>query len=159
MRFTLIDRITSLEPGRRIVAVKNLTLAEEYLADHFPGFPVMPGVLMLEAMVQAGAWLVRVTDDFRQSMVVLKDARRIKYGQLVDPGRQLTIEVEIEGRQEHLTELKGKGTLGDKTAVSGRLVLEHYNLGDRDAALAGTDRRVIGRLKELYGVLSAVEQA
>ena len=157
MRFTLIDRITSLEPGRRIVAVKNLTLAEEYLADHFPGFPVMPGVLMLEAMVQAGAWLVRVTDDFRQSMVVLKDARRIKYGQLVDPGRQLTIEVEIESRQEHLTELKGKGTLGDKTAVSGRLVLEHYNLGDRDAALAGTDSRVIGRLKELYGVLSAVE--
>src|SRR3990172_9304816 len=105
MRFTLIDRITSLEPGRRIVAVKNLTLAEEYLADHFPGFPVMPGVLMLEALVQAGAWLVRVTDDFRQSMVVLKDARRIKYGQLVDPGRQLTIEVEIEGRQAHLTAL------------------------------------------------------
>ena len=54
MRFLLIDRILDLEPGRNLVAVKNLSMAEEYLADHFPGFPVMPGVLMLEALTQAG---------------------------------------------------------------------------------------------------------
>ena len=59
MRFTLLDRITELEPGVKITAVKNLTMAEEYLADHFPQFPVMPGVLMLQAMTEAGAWLVR----------------------------------------------------------------------------------------------------
>ena len=53
MRFTLIDRITELKPGVSITAVKGLTLAEEYLQDHFPRFPVMPGVLMLEAMFQA----------------------------------------------------------------------------------------------------------
>lgn len=59
MRFTLVDKVVELEPGRRIVAIKNLSLAEEYLADHFPGFPVMPGVFMLEAMTQASAWLIR----------------------------------------------------------------------------------------------------
>lgn len=159
MRFTLIDRIVEVEPGRRVVAVKNLTLAEEYLADHFPRFPVMPGVLMLEAMAQAGAWLVRVTDDFRDSVVVLKEASRIKYGSLVQPGRQLRLELEIVERQAGQTELKGKGVLGDKTAVSGRVVLEHYNLRDRDPALAETDSRVVKRLKELYLVLRAPEPA
>ena len=63
MRFSLIDRIVELEPGERVTATKSLTMAEEYLADHFPHFPVMPGVLMLEAMTQAGAWLVRVSED------------------------------------------------------------------------------------------------
>ena len=53
MRFTLVDRIVLLEPGAKIVTVKTLSLAEEYLADHFPRFPVMPGVLMLEAMTQS----------------------------------------------------------------------------------------------------------
>ena len=53
MRFVLIDRITEINPGQSLTAVKNLSLAEEYLADHFPGFPVMPGVLMLEALTQA----------------------------------------------------------------------------------------------------------
>ena len=71
MRFTLIDRIASTSAGCPITAVKSLTMAEEYLADHFPNFPVMPGVLMLEAMTQAGAWLVRPSEDFAHSMVVL----------------------------------------------------------------------------------------
>ena len=80
MRFTLIDHVVELELGKKIVAVKNLSMAEEYLADHFPGFPVMPGVLMLEAMTQAGAWLVRASEDFAHSMVVLKQVGNVKYG-------------------------------------------------------------------------------
>jgi len=80
MRFTLLDRITSLEPGAKITAVKNLTMAEEYLGDHFPQFPVMPGVLMLEAMLEAGAWLVRAGEDFAHSMVMLRKANNVKYG-------------------------------------------------------------------------------
>src|ERR687888_105779 len=62
MRFNLVDRIVEVQPGRSLRAVKNLTLGEEYLADHFPAFPVMPGVLMLEALVEAGAWLLRLKD-------------------------------------------------------------------------------------------------
>src|SRR3990172_3468006 len=123
MRFTLIDRITSLEPGRRIVAVKNLTLAEEYLADHFPGFPVMPGVLMLEAMTQAGAWLVRASEDFAHSMVVLKEASGVKFGQFVEPGQTLEVSAEIVQQNEGETKLKAQGMVDGHGTVSARLVL------------------------------------
>lgn len=102
MRFLLIDRILEVESNRcrlsgnqplngqmpRLVGVKNLSLAEEYLGDHFPGFPVMPGVLMLEALTQAGAWLIRELEDFAHSVIILKQAKTIKYGSFVEPGRQ-----------------------------------------------------------------------
>ena len=82
MRFHLVDRILEVQPGQSLRAVKNLTLGEEYLADHFPTFPVMPGVLMLQALVEAGAWLLRATDDFGHSIIVLREARSVKLGPL-----------------------------------------------------------------------------
>src|SRR5215472_5370508 len=95
MRFSLIDRIISIEPGKSIKAVKNLTLAEEYLADHFPGFPVMPGVLMLETLVQAGGWLIRHSEDFKHSAVLLKEVRAIRYNNFVSPGNTLCVEMTV----------------------------------------------------------------
>src|SRR3954470_20636999 len=95
MRFTLVDRLLDFEPGKRIRIVKNLTLAEEYLADHFPTFPVMPGVLMLETLVEAGAWLLRVSDDFAHSVVVLREARNVKYGTFMQPGKSLVVTAEL----------------------------------------------------------------
>ena len=74
MRFTLIDRITALKAGDEITAIKSLSLAEEYLGDHFPLFPVLPGVFMLEAMTQASAWLIRHAEDFAHSVVVGRSA-------------------------------------------------------------------------------------
>src|SRR6185312_10722109 len=117
MRFVLIDRILEVETqrcrlsgtqaikgqGPRLTAVKNLSLAEEYLSDHFPGFPVMPGVLMLEALTQAGAWLIRDSEDFAKSIIILKQAKTIKYGSFVEPGRQLEIRVELVSQDEHDT--------------------------------------------------------
>src|SRR5204862_4188297 len=90
----LIDRILELEPGKRIRMVKNLTLGEEYLADHFPTFPVMPGVLMLQTLVEGAAWLLRATEDFSHSVIVLRDARNVKYGNFMQPGHSMTITVE-----------------------------------------------------------------
>src|SRR5215467_226963 len=95
MRFHLVDRIVEVIPGRSLRAVKNLTLGEEYLADHFPTFPVMPGVLMLQTLVEAGAWLLRLTDDFKESVIVLREARNVKYGAFMEPGRQMTIMVDL----------------------------------------------------------------
>jgi 3-hydroxyacyl-[acyl-carrier-protein] dehydratase len=92
VKFVLIDRISELEAGRRIVAHKVLSLAEEYLADHFPTFPVLPGVLMLEAMVQASAWLVRQALDFAPGLIVLREARNVTYKSFLAPGQVLTIE-------------------------------------------------------------------
>ena len=136
MRFTLLDRIIELEPGRSIAAVKTLSLSEEYLADHFPSAPVMPGVLMLEALVQASAWLIRVSEDFAHSMVILKQARGVKYASFVNPGQTLEVKAEITGQDESETKLKARGTVGGAVAVSAKLVLQRYNLADRDSQQA-----------------------
>jgi len=154
MRFTLIDKIVDLKPGESLTAVKNLSLAEEYLADHFPGFPVMPGVMMLEAIVQAGAWLVRVTHEFKHSMVLLKRARNVKFGSFVTPGMQVTIEVTVDKMTDSETRIRGKVISGESTMVSARVTLEHYSLSDRSPELAPTDNRIVGYLKDLHGVLA-----
>lgn len=153
MRFSLIDRIDELEPGVKISAVKALSMAEEYLADHFPGFPVMPGVLMLEAMTQVGAWLVRATEDFEHSMVVLKEARNVKYGQFVEPGQTLEVSAEIVSQTDRETVLKARGTVEGRTTVGARLVLERYNLGDENPAQAQTDEVVRRQLREMFALL------
>jgi len=153
MRFTLIDKVVELEAGRKIVAIKNLSLAEEYLADHFPGFPVMPGVFMLEAMTQAGAWLVRHSEDFAHSMVTLKEARNVKYANFVEPGQTLRVTAEVVSQDERETKLKAQGTVGDLQVVSARLVLERYNMADQDATQAVTDRVLQYKLRELFALL------
>src|SRR5205823_8465580 len=101
MRFNVVDRIVEVQPGRTLRAVKNLTLGEEYLADHFPSFPVMPGVLMLQTLVEAGAWLLRLTDDYRHSVIVLREAKNVKYGTFMEPGKQLFITVDLVEQAEH----------------------------------------------------------
>src|SRR5579871_954166 len=117
MRFNLIDRIMEVEPGKRIRAVKNLTLGEEYLADHFPTFPIMPGVLMLQSLVEAGAWLLRITDNFKYSTVVLREARSVKYGQLMEPGRKLELTLDLVNVSGTQATLKGKGITDGKQPV------------------------------------------
>lgn len=153
MRFTLIDRIVDLKPGATITAVKSLTLGEEYLADHFPRFPVMPGVLMLEAMTQAAAWLIRASEDFAHSMVVLKQAGNVKYGQFVEPGQTLTITAEITDHGERETKVKASGRVDGQLIVSARLVLQRYNLADTLPGRAETDKLVKREMRDLFKLL------
>ena len=153
MRFVLVDRITNLEPGESLVAVKNLSLAEEYLADHFPGFPVMPGVLMLEALTQAGAWLIRDMEDFAHSIVVLKKAKMIKYGSFVEPGRQLQLKVMLVSHDDREASFKGEGTIDGQTMVRGQFTLTRYNLRERDPDLHATDASIVAGLRDLFATL------
>lgn len=153
MRFSLIDRIDELEPGVKLTAVKALSMAEEYLADHFPGFPVMPGVLMLEAMTQAAAWLVRASEDFEHSMVVLKEARNVKYGQFVEPGQTLSVTAELGSQTERETVVKTRGMVGDRSTVSARLVLERYNLTEAHPEQAAADAIVRHQMREMFALL------
>jgi 3-hydroxyacyl-[acyl-carrier-protein] dehydratase len=142
MRFLLLDTIQSYEPGVELTAIKNVALSEEYLADHFPEFPVLPGVFMLEAATQAGAWLLRLSENFAHSIICLKEARNIKYADFVPPGHTLKIVVSMIKREERLATFKVEGQIGDRPTLSGRLVLETYNLGDRNPDRRITDRKL-----------------
>ncbi len=153
MKFILVDRILTLEPPTRIVTRKALTLAEEYLADHFPTFPVMPGVLMLEAMVQSAAWLIRATQDFAQSMVVLEEAKNINYKSFVAPGQTLEVTVEAIEIGERKSEFKAAGRSGDDEMVKARLWLRHYNLSDAHATMSDIDEKLIEGAKRTFELL------
>jgi len=157
MRFSLIDRITLIEPGKSITAIKNLSLAEEYLADHFPGFPVMPGVLMVEAMVQTGAWLMRHEEDFAYSMVLLKAAKAVKFLNFVSPGKTLHLTADLQEWNDGECTFKGSGTVDGQAAVSAKLTLERFNLADRNPRFKESDELQIRAARELFAQLWAGE--
>lgn len=142
MRFCLLDRICSYVPGEELTAVKSVSLAEEYLADHFPEFPVLPGVFMLEAATQASAWLLRLTDGFAHSLITLAEARAVKYAGFVSPGQTLRMTVKLTKRDGARATLKFEGEVDGRPSVSGRLTLECANLGDDDPTQAGLDERM-----------------
>ncbi len=153
MQFHLIDRIVEVRPGQALVAQKNLTLGEEYLADHFPSFPVMPGVLMLQTLVEAGAWLLRLSEDFRHSIITLRQAKNIKYGTFMEPGKRMNVQVDLVERGDGLATFKGKGETDGQQTVSARLTLATYNLADRDPALAAADARIVADLRHQVHLL------
>ncbi len=157
MKFHLVDRIVSIEPGRRIVTLKSLSLAEEYLADHFPAFPVLPGVLMLEALVQSAAWLVRLAQDWARSVIVLKAARNVRYGSFVEPGRSLRCDVEAMAIDDETARFKAAGFVEDAQAVSARLELRCLNLADRAAYLAEADEQIVAELKQQFRLIGGPE--
>jgi 3-hydroxyacyl-[acyl-carrier-protein] dehydratase len=150
MRFLLVDRILTLEPGRSITAIKNVSAAEEYLADHFPGYPVLPGVMMLECLVQTGAWLMRSIDGFRYSTILLKQAKALKYNYFVQPGQTLTVTAAVHERGDREYIFKGSGTVDGKSTFSARVTLEQFNLADRNSALAVSDQSRIEVMRRRF---------
>lgn len=123
----------------------------------------MPGVLMLEAMVQASAWLVRATQEFSHSMVVLEEAKNVSYKSFVSPGRSLEVTSEAVRIDSDSSEFKAVGLSpeGDEI-VKARLRLRHYNLVDQNSLLAETDERLVADLRrkfELLGGPSALKMA
>lgn len=153
MEFRLLDRITEIEPGVRIRATKTLTGNEQYLKDHFPLFPVMPGVLMLEAMFQASMWLLRRTDEFRHAVVTLNEARNIKYADFIQPGQTLVVTSEIFKQDGDLFTFKAQGTVGDQVAVSARLILERAHIKDKLPQRAASDPYTRKKMKQFFDEL------
>jgi len=153
MRFILIDKVLALEPGRSIKAVKTVSLAEEYLADHFPTFPVLPGVLILGGLIEAASWLVRATERFAHSMVLLEQARNVRYKSFLAPGSQVEYKVDADRIEQDLSSFIGEGTSGGQSIVEARFVLRHFNLADKDPRLAGIDAQVIQALKDRWRLI------
>ncbi|MHC5111740.1 MAG: 3-hydroxyacyl-ACP dehydratase FabZ family protein [Planctomycetota bacterium] len=144
MNFGLIDRIVEIERGERIRAVKAVSLAEEYLADHFPTFPVLPGVFMLEAMVEAAGWLVRESRDFDCSLILLRTAKNVTYKSFVKPGNVLELDVRCRSMSPDASDFSGTGHCNGEEMVKARFSLGHYaieaNGGRVPATGSGDDR-------------------
>ena len=129
MHFRLVDRFLELT-DTSAVAIKNVTAAEEYLQDHFPGFPVLPGVFMVEALTQAAR---AVLERRGQPRMVLGEVKALRYGSFVRPGESLKVEVTLDKvRDDGSVVFKAQGTVlrgsdsaapAAETAVSGRLIL------------------------------------
>lgn len=138
MHFCLVDKVIEQAP-ERIVTIKQVTAAEEYLQDHFPGFPVLPGVFMIESLVQAGRRMLEGREELGSTRLVLGGVRALKYGSFVRPGQTLRVEVTLAKTLEDGSfELKGEGVVigagagevGDPpTAVSGRFTLRPVRMG------------------------------
>ena len=153
VKFNLIDKIEQLADDR-IVAVKYVSLAEEYLADHFPTFPVLPGVLMVEALTQAATWLMHHRTGFAKSMAVLKEVRNVKYGQFVAPGNALRVTVELNKTTDAGATFKASGTVNDEQAVAARLELAYFNLAEKQPELAALDERLTAHNRQRWDVLT-----
>jgi 3-hydroxyacyl-[acyl-carrier-protein] dehydratase len=154
MRFILIDKVISLDAGRKIKTIKGVSLAEEYLADHFPTFPVLPGVLLLEGLIESASWLVRRTENFAHSMILLEQARNIQYKSLLAPASHIEYTVEEKVIEENVSSFTGFGSSDGIRIVEARFGLRHFNLADRDSAMAPTDARVIENMKKRWELLS-----
>lgn len=153
MRFTLLDRIVELAPPERLRAVKAVSSSEEYLADHFPTFPVLPGVFMLEALVQAGAWLVRASLGFEWNLILLGEAKNVVYKSFVRPGETLNVEVQARRIEPAGSEFVGAGTCEGREVVKGRFTLRHYRLGERYPALGDHDAPLTAELHRRFALL------
>jgi len=115
--FLLVDRVVEMETGRRIVALKNVTVNEPFFNGHFPGRPIMPGVLLCEAVVQAGGILARSssadpTSEVTVAMLTALD--RVRFRQQVTPGDQLRLEAEVVRRRGSFWKMRGAALVADK---------------------------------------------
>jgi 3-hydroxyacyl-[acyl-carrier-protein] dehydratase len=155
MRFHLIERIDAHEPGKFLRGCKFLALGEEYLADHFPRFPVMPGVLMLQCLVEAGAWLWRASTGYRHAVIALREVKNVKYGTFMLPGRRMDVAVDLVRTDGDFATFKGKGSddAGQQT-VSAQFVLHGYGLADRGPAGAAAEAKLLEHLKARWALLT-----
>lgn len=120
--FLLIDRVTEFERGQRIVAVKNVTINEPFFGGHFPGYPVMPGVLVVEAMAQTGCiLLLSEVANREEKLVLFTGIEEAKFRRQVTPGDQLRLEVEVISFRPRRGQMKGKAYVDGKLACEATL--------------------------------------
>ena len=146
MRFFLIDRVTAWVPGERAEAVKNVSLSEDYLRDHFPRVPTMPGVLMLEAMAQLSGIILEdavLAQQKRRTTAVLSIVEKAKFRRLVKPGDQLRIVAEGLEVREESGRSRTKAFVGRDLAASAELMFTWFDL---------TDARLLAKRQEVVDV-------
>jgi 3-hydroxyacyl-[acyl-carrier-protein] dehydratase len=133
MRWIWIDKFLEFNSGKNAVALKNVTLAEEHLHDHFPGFPIMPECLMIEAMAQTAGILVGEARNFEEKVILAKINQAVFY-HYVRPGDTITIHAQIDSIVPEAAATSGQIRRGDETIAKIRLMFSHI-----DKNLAGTE--------------------
>jgi 3-hydroxyacyl-[acyl-carrier-protein] dehydratase len=129
--FLLVDRVLELEPAKRIRALKNVTINEPFFTGHFPQRPVMPGVLMLEAMAQAAALLGFVTHDITpddKTLYYFAGIDGARFKRPVEPGDQLILEAEVLRMKSSLWKFKSRALVGEDLAVEAELLMAIHKL-------------------------------
>ncbi len=126
MRWIWIDKFVEFESGRRAVSVKNVTLAEEHVHDHFPGFPMMPECLMVEAMAQTAGILVGQAKDFQEKVVLAKISKAV-FHDFVVPGDTLRLEAQLETIAPEAASTVGRITRGDQLIAEIHLMFSHID--------------------------------
>ena len=123
--FLLVDRVLDLTPGKSIVAVKNVSINEAYFQGHFPGHPVMPGVLILEALAQAGGLLAyeTATAEERISILYLVGIEESRFKQIVRPGDQLTLRVELVKQRRNLWRFTAVAEVDGKAVAEAQILM------------------------------------
>lgn len=123
--FLLIDRVVELERRQRIVAIKNVSINEPFFAGHFPNMPIMPGVLIVEAIAQAGgALLLTEVEDRDDKLMVFTGIERARFRRPVMPGDQLRIEVEVKAWRGTAVRMEGKVFVGEKRVAEGTVTCQ-----------------------------------
>lgn len=120
--FLMVDRIIDLTPGVSATGIKNLTINEPFFAGHFPGKPVMPGVLMVEAMAQVGACALLLQDEYRGRLAMFAGIDRIRFKRSAVPGETLTITTELTNIKGSIGKGKGKITIEDEIVCQGEFL-------------------------------------
>ena len=116
--FLLVDRIVELEPDKRIVGLKNVTINEQFFQGHFPGAPVMPAVLIIEAMAQvAGVMIYRDLPKKEKKLIYFTGIENARFRRPVIPGDQLRIEMELLSRRNNFGKMQGRATVEEKLAA------------------------------------------
>ena len=119
--FLLIDEVVELEPGAHVVARKTVRADEWYLAGHFPGRPVMPGVLIVEAMAQTGAVAVLSEDENRGRMALFAGIDKVRFKRIVEPGDELELRCELQRVRGAIGRGKASARVGGELAARGTL--------------------------------------
>ncbi len=119
--FLLVDRVTYVEPGHKAIGYKNLTANEQFFEGHFPFKPIMPGVLMVEALAQLGCVALLMKEEYKGQLGVFTGIENLKFRTMVTPGDRLDLEVELIKMKGPIGKLRGIAKVGDKVACEGEI--------------------------------------